>query len=101
MHHYTLVASQLGRSCKGKGLGILVNTRLNMSQQHALPTKKANGILSYSRPSVVSRSEVRDPSLSFSPGEAITGVFCQVLGPSMQDRHAHTGKGSMKSHKDD
>lgn len=77
-----------------------MNTRLNMSQQRALPTKKVNGILSYSRQSVVSRSEVGDPFL-FSPGEATAGVLCQGLGSSIQESNGHTGKTSMKSHKDD
>lgn len=36
---------QLVSSSAEKNLGILVDTKLNKSQQHALTTEKANGIL--------------------------------------------------------
>ncbi|KAK4831052.1 hypothetical protein QYF61_014984 [Mycteria americana] len=55
MHQYKLVATQLESSLAEKALGVLVDTRLNMSQQCALAAKKANGILGCIRRSVASR----------------------------------------------
>lgn len=40
MHQYMLKANQLECSLVEKDLGILVDTKLNMSQQFALATKK-------------------------------------------------------------
>jgi len=40
-----------------RGLGVLVNSRLNMSQQHVLAAKKANRILGYIQHSTTSKSE--------------------------------------------
>lgn len=42
---YILEATQLDSSLAVKDLGVLVDTKLNMSQQHAFVTKKASGIL--------------------------------------------------------
>ena len=55
MHQYMLGATQLASSFAEKDLGVLVDTKLNMSQKCAFVAKKANGILGCLRTSVASR----------------------------------------------
>jgi len=43
MYQYMLGTTKLGSSFAEKGLGVLVDTRLTMSQKCALATKKVNG----------------------------------------------------------
>ena len=59
MHRYMLGATQLEISLAEKGLGILVDTKLNMSQQCALAAKVASGILSSIRKKVLPAGQGR------------------------------------------
>ncbi|GAB0185962.1 mitochondrial enolase superfamily member 1 [Grus japonensis] len=70
---YILRATQLGSSLAGKNPGVLVDTRLNMSQQCALAVKKANSILSCIRQNIASKS--REVMLLLSTDEATSGVL--------------------------
>ncbi|GAB0210306.1 hypothetical protein GRJ2_003496400 [Grus japonensis] len=55
-HRYRLGVDLLGSSAVEKDLGVLVDSKLSMSQQCALVAKKANGILGCIQKSVASRS---------------------------------------------
>ncbi|KAK4828615.1 hypothetical protein QYF61_000067 [Mycteria americana] len=100
MHQYMVGATQLGSSLAEKDLGVLVDTKLNMSQQCAFVANKANGILGCIRRSVASGSrEMILPLLSSV--KAASGVLCPVLSSSVQERYRHTGESPIAGHKDD
>ncbi|KAK4825268.1 hypothetical protein QYF61_026069 [Mycteria americana] len=87
-HQYLLGVTQLESSSAEKDLGVLVDTKLNMSQQCALATKEARGILGCIRRSVASKS--REGILPLYPALYKKGVD---LLKQVQYRATKTVKG--------
>ena len=92
-----LSLKQLGSSFSEGDLGVLVDPKLNTSQQRALPAKAANSALCCLRCSV----ERGDLSALLSIGEATPGVLGPVLGVPVRECHGHCEESSMKGRKDD
>mgnify|MGYP001860095652 CR=1 FL=1 len=79
-----------------KDLGVMVDEKLDMSQQCVLAAQKTNCILGCFRKGVASReSEVIVP---LSSCEAPSGILCPGLGPSAQRRHEALGAGPEEYH---
>jgi len=71
-----------------KDLGVLVDKKLDMSQQCALAAQKANCVLGCIKRGVARRER-----------EVI--VLCPGLGPPVQEGHGALGMGPEEGHKDD
>jgi len=73
MHQYRLGADLLESSSVERGLGVLVDDKLTVSQQCALAAKKANGILGCTKKSVASRSR-----------EVVLLLYCALVRPHLE-----------------
>ena len=84
-YQYMLGTDLLGSGVGERDLGVLVYSKMTMSQHSALVAKKASGVLECIRRGVVSRS--REVLLSlYSAGETTPGVLCSVPGLSVQEQ---------------
>ncbi|GAB0209676.1 mitochondrial enolase superfamily member 1 [Grus japonensis] len=77
-YQYRLGNEGIERSLVNKDLGLLVDEKLDMSQQCALTAQKANRILGYMKRSVASR--LRGMILPLCSRETPPGVLCPALG---------------------
>jgi len=82
MHQHRLGADQLESSFAEELEGVLVDTKLIMSQKHALSTKKANSVQDCIRRSVASRP--RDVILSLHSALLRPHWECWVLCWALQ-----------------
>ncbi|PKU34757.1 hypothetical protein llap_14938 [Limosa lapponica baueri] len=77
IHHYILIVDWLESSMAEKNLGILVDTKLNMSQQCDLVAKDTGILGCYEKCFHQIQGGSSSPQLSI--GEATPGVLCPVL----------------------
>ncbi|GAB0187291.1 mitochondrial enolase superfamily member 1 [Grus japonensis] len=91
-HNYMLGATQLESSFAEKDLEVLMDTRMNISKQHALAAKKVNGILGCIRRSVASWFREVILPLSFALVRPHLEYYVQLWAPQYKSNTGSTGK---------
>ena len=91
--------TQLESSSAEMDLGVPVDTKLNVSQQCVLATKKANGILGCVRQTIAGR--LREEIMPLSTDEARPSILCTFLSNPVQESYGYTEESHTKAHIDD
>ncbi|PKU34263.1 rna-directed dna polymerase from mobile element jockey-like [Limosa lapponica baueri] len=82
---HRLGSTRLGSSTVERDLGVLVDDKLNMSEQCAAVAKQANRMLGYINKSITSRD--KEVIISLSACQATPGILCSVLVPAIQKKY--------------
>ncbi|GAB0183993.1 tubulin polymerization-promoting protein [Grus japonensis] len=101
MHQYMLRVTQLESSLAEKDLGVLVDIKLNMSQQCALAAWKATGILGCIKQGIAKWTKGDAPSPLLSTGEVTSRVLFSALNSPIEDWYGATGESPVNSHEGD
>ncbi|GAB0210092.1 mitochondrial enolase superfamily member 1 [Grus japonensis] len=95
---YRLGDERLETSHAERDLGVLVDSKLNMSQQCAQAARKANRILGCIKHGIASRS--REVIVPLCAGAALPRVLRAVLGATVQKGHKTIGECPKEGNKD-